>query len=124
MTKDDFAFYENQKESRTATWINVVEPLTTSGIEFKRKECNAVMQTLRDCPSTSHLILHLMKAILLHRIPIFLIVIPQVTILHRLLTQKRYRFISLPGQLKSDFLTQLWQWHVIDSRSRAGQALR
>ena len=54
MTKDDFAFYENQKEGRIATCINVVEPLTTPDIEFKRKECIAVMQTLQDCSSTSH----------------------------------------------------------------------
>ena len=32
MTKDDFAFYENQKGSRTETCINVVESLTTSDI--------------------------------------------------------------------------------------------
>ena len=54
MTKDDFAFYENQKRSRTATCINVVEPLTTSDIEFKRKECIAVTQTLQDSPATYH----------------------------------------------------------------------
>ena len=52
MTKDDFAFYENQKERRTATCINVVEPLTTSDVECKRKRCIAVTQTLQDCPST------------------------------------------------------------------------
>ena len=37
MTKDYFAFYDNQIGSRTATCINVVEVLTTSDIEFKQK---------------------------------------------------------------------------------------
>ena len=39
MTKDDFDFYNNQKESRTATCINI-KPPTTSDIEFKRKDAS------------------------------------------------------------------------------------
>ena len=48
ITKDNFAFYENQKGSRTATCINV-ESLMTSDIEFKRKECIAVTQIQQNC---------------------------------------------------------------------------
>ena len=46
--------FENQKGSRTAACKNV-EPLTISDVEFKRKECITVTQTLQDCSSTSHI---------------------------------------------------------------------
>ena len=121
MAKDSFAFYENQKRSRTATCTNVVKFRTASDIEFKqknasqgRKPCKIVLQ---------HPKLHLKKSILLHLIPIFLIVMPQLTILQRLLARTKYCFIALPGKLKTDFLTQFWQWHMINIRSQTKQEL-
>ena len=122
MTEDDFAFYENPKRSGTATCMNVVESLTTSDVEFKRKNALQLCKPCKIVPQ--HPILHLMKLILLHHIPIFLIVMPQVTIFHRLLPRKTYRFITLYGQLKTDFLAQIWQWRVIDTRSQIGLALQ
>ena len=99
-----------------------VESPTTSDIEFKRKECIAVTQTVQDCPSTAHTASD--ETSLATSYTQFLIVMPQVTILHCLLARKSYRFITLSGQLKSDFLSQISQWHVIDTRSQTVQALQ